>query len=340
MKTTFTRVVLAWVVLAIMTPSQVCVAQGTLVRKSAQELVEALGEFAARQGERELAKEIAELGGETAVRELTERALREGGEETVETLARLTRAYGSDVLRAAENSAKIPSVLKAVGELPKDAVSPALRRLAAGAEGKSLATLTAEYGAKALMAETRHPGVGGQLLGHLGTDGADLAMKLNTDQAITLARHAEDIAKLAPAQREGVLHLLHSDAERMVAFLGRWTEQNPGKILFTAAATTVVLKNSDAILGGGTIVDGPNGPRFVPTPGMVERILQFFLASVLGVLLPLIAIGAGLWIAVKLWITYRVGRANIAAAESARALPRDCPCPSDSSSVTTDHGRD
>jgi hypothetical protein len=312
-----TGIILAWIACMLMAPAQACFAQGTLVRKPAQELLEALGKFVAGRGERELAKELAEVGGETAVREVAERALREGGEETVEALARLTRGYGADVLRAAENSVKIPSVLKAVDELPKDAVAPALRRLAAGAEGKSLAVLTSEYGSKALLAEVRHPGIGRQFLRHLGSDGAELAMKLDTKQAITLARHTEDIAKLAPAQRDGVLHLLHNDAERMVAFMGRWMEKNPGKTLFTAAATTVLLTHSDAILGGGTIMpDDPANPHFMPNPGLLERMFQFIFAPLLRVLLPLIAVGAALWIAIKLWVVWRIGRAKIAVAET------------------------
>jgi hypothetical protein len=315
MKMRFRCVVVVWVLIAAMASSQECFAQGTLIRKPAQELLEAVGKFVARRGERELAKELAEAGGETAVREVAERAFREGGEETVEALANLTRTYGADVLRAAENSAKIPSVLKAVGDLPKDAVAPALRRLAAGAEGKSLAMLTTEYGSKALLAEAQHPGIGGQLLRYLGSDGAELAMKLDTKQAITLARHTEDIAKLAPAQREGVLHLLHSDAEKTVAFMGRWMEKNPGKTLFTAAGTTILLTHSDAILGGGTIEDGPDGPHFVPRPGVLERMLQFILAPILRVLLPVIAVGTALWIAIKLWVAWRLGRTKIAAAE-------------------------
>jgi hypothetical protein len=205
--------------------------------------------------------------------------------------------------------------MKVLEELPKDAVSPALRRLAADAEGRSLAKLTTQYGAKALVAETRHPGIGGQLVRHLGEEGAELATKLDTNQAIVLARHTEDIAKLAPTQREGVIQLLHSDGKRLVAFLGRWMEENPGKTLFTAAATTVLLTNSDAILGGGTIVDGPNGPEFVPRPGLAERMLQSLLVPILKVLLPVVAVGAAIWILIKLGVAYRIGRAKIAMAD-------------------------
>ncbi len=57
-----------------------------------------------------------------------------------------------------------------------------------------------------------------------------------------------------------------------MTFLGRFVEQNPGKVLFTTAGTTVILTNSERILGGDEIVIGADGvPQVVSKPGIVGK---------------------------------------------------------------------
>jgi hypothetical protein len=100
-------------------------------------------------------------------------------------------------------------------------------------------------------------------------------------------------------------------------------EQYPGKVLFTVATTTVILSNADRILGGADIVlDADGNPTVASKPGLidrlVERVVEGVLHPLLRVLLPIIAIGAALWIAIKLWPMYRRQRATLSAAACKR----------------------
>ncbi len=220
-------------------------------------------EFLARQGGRELAERVGAA------------ALREGGEEAADQVSRLTAAYGPDALRALDNAPELAPVLAALKQIPDSEVPAVLSRLSAGASGRELARSIGRVGVSALRGDLVHPGVGAVLARSLGDEGAELATKLSTDQAIVVARHADDLAVLPAGQRQGVLALLHRDAERMVAFMGRFAADNPGKTLFTAAATTVLLAESERILGGDEIVfDAEGNPIVVSKAGFAGRTLQ------------------------------------------------------------------
>lgn len=220
-------------------------------------------EFMARQGGREMAERIAAT------------ALREGGEETAEKVAKFAADHGPEALRAFDNAPQLAPVLAALEELPESQVRGALSRLAAGASGRELAASVSRVGASALRTEMAHPGIGAALTRSLGDEGADLASKLSTDQAIAVTRHADDLAALPTSQRQGVMALLHSDAERMVQFMGRFAADNPGKTLFTAATTTVLLAESERILGGDEIVfDAEGNPIVISKTGLAGRTLQ------------------------------------------------------------------
>jgi hypothetical protein len=220
-------------------------------------------EFLARQGGRELAERVA-----TA-------AAREGGEEAADQVSRLAAAYGPDALRALDNAPELAPVLAALKQLPESEIPAVLSRLSAGASGRELARSIGRVGVSAVRGDLVHPGVGAVLARSLGDEGTELATKLSTDQAITVARHADDLAVLPAGQRQAVLALLHRDAERMVAFMGRFAADNPGKTLFTAAATTVLLAESERILGGDEIVfDAEGNPVVVSKAGFAGRTLQ------------------------------------------------------------------
>jgi hypothetical protein len=285
----------------------VAFAQASLIRKPAQEVIEAIAEYLTKKGGRELAEELAEFGGEATVRRVAERAVREGGDDALDAFVRIAQAHGPDAVRAVDNAVNVPRLLRAVDDLPEDVAAQALRRLGAGADGRALAEVVETFGSRALRAEVRHPGIGGQLVATLGDDGATLATRVSRDQAITISRHADDIAKLPESQRAQLMKLLRENTDRMVTFMGRFIEKNPGNVLFTVAATSVVLAHADKILGGeGQIVQGPDGePVYVPNPGMVERIVSPAVRQILTVLLPLIAIAGCIWLAIKLWFYYQ-----------------------------------
>ena len=69
--------------------------------------------------------------------------------------------------------------------------------------------------------------------------------------------------------------MLRNDTQRMVAFVGRFVEANPGKSLFTAATTAVILAEPDRILGGDEIVfDAEGNPVVVHRAGLAGRVLE------------------------------------------------------------------
>jgi hypothetical protein len=314
----------------------VALAQASLVRKPAQEVVEAIAKYLTKKGGRELTEELAEFGGEATVRRVAERAVREGGDDALDAFVRIAQAHGPDAVRAVDNAVNVPRLLRAVDDLPEDVAAQALRRLGAGADGRALAEVVETFGSRALHAEVRHPGIGGQLVAILGDDGATLATRVSRDQAITISRHADDIAKLPESQRAQLMKLLRENTDRMVIFMGRFIEKNPGKVLFTVAATPVVLANADKILGGeGQIVPGPDGePVYVSKPGMVERIVSPAVRQTLAVLLPPIAVAVGIWLAIKLWFHYRLTKLKheVAAIELSQAVTKR----SDEANVASD----
>lgn len=254
-------------------------------------------EFLARQGGRELAERVG-----TA-------ALREGGEETAEQVSRLAATYGPDALKALDNAPQMAPVLAALDELPESQVRSALARLSAGASGRQLAESVSRVGAAALRSDLVHPGVGAALARSLGDEGAELASKLSTDQAITVARHADDVAALPATQRESVMALLHRDGERMVAFMGRFAADNPGKTLFTA-------ENAFRLGGDEIVFDADGNPIVVSKAGLAGRTIQAggkvmaevsetYLKPLYLTVLAFVVTFASLFLCVKLWHTHQ-----------------------------------
>ena len=288
-------------------------AQTTVVREGAETLLQAAARYFGKASTREFGEELTAYGGEAFVRKLTERLVRESGEETLESVAALTAKHGPDVLRAIDRAPSPTALLRAVDELPAEQVGPVMKRLSAGRHGQSLAALVERHGVGALSADIAHPGIGMKVVQHLGDDGMKLTQKLSREEAITVARHAEDIARLPHNQRAGVLRLLDEDTKGMVALMGRFVERHPGKTLFTAAATTIVLANPERFLGGDEVlIDRHGNPQMLSKPGLLGRAVEtgttVLLRPLLTAILPFIAIGAGLWIGIRLWFAYRLQR--------------------------------
>ena len=293
------------------------VAQVTVVREAVERLLRAA---AKRVGKGAVAREMSER----VARDVVERALREGGEELVEQVVARTTRYGPDYVWALRNAGSYRRMMRLLDELPADQVRPAVQRLAAGPSGRELAELTMRYGPDVLRAEVMHPAAGRTLVKYLGKEGMELAPKLSTDEAIIVAQHAADIAKLPPTQKQGVLRLLYEDTKRMVQFMGRFMNENPGKTLFTVAFVSVLLANPDRVLGGSEVVTGPNGaPVVVSKPGVLERVvaqpfkplwrtISVFLSIVLGI----VAAAAAAWLSIKLWFLYRLHRARLQTIQS------------------------
>ena len=242
---------------------------------SGSAVAKAIFKFFGKEGAEEATEYLAKQGGREVAERVAASALREGGEEAAEQVSMLAAKYGPEALTALDNAPSLGPVLSALKELPESQTKAALARMAAGSAGRELAETVSRFGAGALRSELKHPGVGGTLVRLLGDDGAELATKLTTEQAIAITRHADDLAKLPSPQRAGILSLLRNDTERMVGFLGRFAQANPGKTLFTVAATTIILAEPERILGGEEIVfDADGNPIVVTKPGIMGRTME------------------------------------------------------------------
>ncbi|MCC7192658.1 MAG: hypothetical protein IT444_07745 [Phycisphaeraceae bacterium] len=274
-------------------------AQGSAVKVAARELIEAIIE----KGGKEAAEDIVRFGGEGAVREVLEKAVREGGESLAERAVLIARSQGVDALRVIDRApARWVSVLE---EIPKDALRPAI--LAARREPELMTRLVTTYGKEAAEVAARHPGIGTKLVDQLGKDGIELGMRLSDDQAMILARHSDDIAKLVPTQRSEILAKISRSPRAVLEFL----EHHP-KVLATAAGVGVVLAVKDQVLGpAGEVTTLPDGTVVTPAPGMFERFAdraaERFHQPIYAIF-AVIALLIFAWGAVQVWHVWRVKR--------------------------------
>lgn len=277
----------------------------------------AIMKYFGKEGSGQATEYLTKKGGKELLERVSANAAKQGGDEAVEQVAKLTGKYGPDALAALDNSGVVLPVLTALDELPEAQVKAALTKLAAGAPGRELAEATGRLGAVALRTELQHPGVGLVVVRSLGDEGAELASRLITEQAIAIGRHADDLAKLPAAQRSGVLAMMRNDTERVVGFVGRFVEANPGKTLFTVATTTVILAEPDRILGGDEIVfDADGNPIVVRKAGLAgrtidatgaaaEHVSERYVRPAFLAIMTFLGTFAALWIAIKLWHTHR-----------------------------------
>lgn len=270
--------------------AETCEAQAAVVRKGVRELVEAVVEWGSKKGTKETIEELVEYGGREAVEETAERVMREGGEEAVEQLTKTCRRHGLRALRAVDNVDDVPGVFRVVDDLPDDIARSALGRLAAEG-GQELAELTTKHGRKVLQAEVAHPGIASRLIARFGDDGADIALKSTREQATMFARYADELAALPAEQRRGVLRLMGEKGQELARWMGDFAKANPGKTLFTAATTTVLLTHPEILTGeeqttydeDGTptgtkkkpgLFDGPGGALERLVGGPATRLLE------------------------------------------------------------------
>ena len=297
------------VILAIARPSM----SAMPVPAVASSVGKAILKYFGKEGSGQAAEYLTKKGGKEVLERVSVNAAKQGGDEAVEQVAKLTGKYGPDALAALDNSSAVLPVINALDELPETQVKAALTKLAAGAPGRELAEATGRFGAVALRTELQHPGVGLVIVRSLGDEGAELASRLSTEQAIAIGRHADDLAKLPAPQRSGLLAMMRNDTERVVGFVGRFVEANPGKTLFTVATTTVILAEPDRILGGDEIVfDADGNPIVVRKAGLAgrtidatgaaaEHVSERYVRPVFLAIMTFIGSFAALWIAIKLW---------------------------------------
>ena len=284
-------------------------------------LLKSLASYFAKQSGQEVteqtAKQLSRQVGDTVLDRTTQKVMKEGGDRSLHELGELVANHGPEVLRAVDNVPRAQPVLNALRTLPAEEVATAASRLAAGQPGRELAAISEQLGASVLRAEAKHPGIGVAFARSLGTEGTDVCMKLTTAQAQQIGKHVDDIAQLPAAQRSQLLELISNQSDRFAAFVGRFVEQNPGKVLFTSASTAIILANSDAIFGDGELLWDAEGNLIIASngkprrqhPGIVPRLFGDLTASVETPLrLTLYAIGGVIVLLIAAWGTQKLRR--------------------------------
>lgn len=292
-------------ILALAASSPAFAQAAAVGRAAVKETLEAIGRRATSEGAESVTRELIQFGGEAAVRETVERVAREAGEQTAMRAARLVDAHGVVALRAIRSapSGGAAPLIAAIDQTAPDLVAPALRALARDGEGEALATLGARFGPSALETAARHPGVGTRLVGSLGEDGVLIAARATTDEAISFARHADDLAALAPDTRAGVMRALAAAPGKAAAFL----DKHP-KFFLIAGAGALFVANADSLLDGtAQVVLGPDGKAtLVERAGLLERAV---VRPALSWILPVLASLLAAWGIMKLAFAARRERA-------------------------------
>jgi hypothetical protein len=281
--------------------------QGSLVIKTAGELVEAL----IQKGGQQAAEQLAELGGEPLAASTIAKATQEGGEQLVQKVADLTLENGPGILKIAEQS---PSKFVAAF----DGLTPATQKAAVAAinrEPELMARLFSNIGKDSLAAAAQYPGVGTQVMGSLGSEGAETLLKMTTeDEAIQLGKLAPQIAKVAEPERKSLLEMIGHAPARMFALF----KKHPIALASTAAIITVIAAK-DSLIGDGMV--------YVDKKGHVNTgILTGICAMILDTIsTPLSAVFwiAGLlfllWGLIKLWAVFRLAKAKVATEQARTA---------------------
>jgi hypothetical protein len=293
-------------VAALLAGSADVYSQAGSVSSIARELFEQL----AVKGGAQAAKELAEIGGEKAVQETLEKAYREGGDTLVRQLAKQADAYGPAFLEGAKISPL--RFVQAYDALPESLRAGALQ--AVRREPDTMAALVALHGESALRIAASHPGIATGIVSTLGDDGIRTLAKLDTDQAIRLARLTPDLGKLPVPQRQRWLELISAVPEKILNLL----EQHPIVLSYTAALIALE-RVKDQILGDAEIRIGPDGQSVVvEKPGLIDRSLRQFKPQIAIILL---AAGACLvaWAGVHIWRTYALSKIKIRHAEKDRS---------------------
>lgn len=229
----------------------------------ASQAAEEVFEFFVKKGTREASEELAQAGGKAGIKALLESAEREGGEALIKRAAAMVREHGASAIKALQRN---PSLyLQALETLPKTTVKPAL--WAIEREPEVMGKLVTRFGSDALELSVKHPGVWTSIGTKLGDDAITLGRKLNPEELMILARHADDMAALPKDQCKKVLEAILNNTKAVLTYL----EKHP-RILYTAAGVATVIALREDLIGSAEEVSiDKNGNKRIYKPGLVER---------------------------------------------------------------------
>ena len=299
-------IILAASIMAITPPA---FGQAQLVKR----LIEDGVELIFKQATKESAKELSELGGEVVVRQVLKKAAEEGGEAAVKRVTAYGLEHGAIALRVISRSP-----LKMVEAL--DGLAAEIRPVALRAVERNpllLTKLTEQFGKDALEAAIRHPGIGEIIAQALGHEGIAATKDLTTDQAIIIARHADEIAKLPDVQRAGVFKRIATGAAEAMDCL----EKHP-RVLYTTATVLLFIDAKDDLIGRGSIEEETNGAstiRRTTPPGLFHRLgsdVAAWIAKPFGIAVTALLGLLGAWAVLKLWSIWHRCRAEVKVAEA------------------------
>ena len=283
------RVVFLIVLFLFVLPIQV---RANLVSECAEEIMESF----AKKGLTETSHEIVEFGGKAVVQETLEKAAQEGGDGLVAKVVRYGENYGIAAIRVIDRAPAL--YVNALENMPKDLVERAV--WAAERDPAAIKTLLQNYGPDVLLISAKHRGIGVELIQKLGEDGIRIGKTISENQAITVVKHADEIASLPSPQRSKVVDAILKAPGRVIDCL----ERHP-KTLHTLAGAGIIIAIADKVLGDSEeVTTNRDGSKTVRHRGIIERILERHNvgSSTFSIILALILGG---WGCIKIWSQYR-----------------------------------
>ena len=276
--------------------------QGGIVAKGAREIAEMIAE----RGSRKTLEELSESGGKKALREIIGKATRETGNDSVRKMLRHAGTAGISSLKKIGCSPAL--FYEALDALPEELAERAVRSL--WRDPERIGRLVSRYGSKGLEVAAKFRGVGADIVEKLGDDGVRMAADIAEDHAVTLARHADDIAALPPESRNRVVDAIISAPVRVLDFL-----ENRPRILHTGAGIATILALKDDLIGREEESSKrPDGSTTYRRLGLLDRVLGRF-GTPLSSLILTVSLVLSAWGAVKVWGVYRRERIRIEAEE-------------------------
>lgn len=261
--------------------SQSACAQAALVRKPVVEILE----YFAKKGGGQGLKELEEAGGEKAVREIVERATKQGGDDLARQVVTLTRKQGSRALEAV--SADPAAMVKALKSVPEDQLVSVVAESARHPD--LMAKLVRTHGDEVLLASTRHPGVGMQVIEEFGAGGLKAANTLGTDKMLILGR-TRGFGQLPEASQKTLSGLLNRSPLEVV-----------NALIIIGGGTAIVL-TADKV---NKILDMLIGTHDKPGP-IIEPVVTYSW-MIGGCLVAILMAYSG----IKLWGVWQVTRKKV-----------------------------